>query len=84
MTKRKTISCLHYEVIVGSIGTCVYCGQVKDYDPAFKKPRILKRGSIDGITTKVTLPDIPVDKEKETWARPSLSDRIGVKRVRNF
>lgn len=24
-------NCIHYEIIVGDIGTCRYCGQVRDY-----------------------------------------------------
>ncbi len=28
-------NCVHYEIIVGYIGTCKFCGQVRDYKPCY-------------------------------------------------
>lgn len=35
LTKGSIPDCVHYEQVVGLIGTCVLCGQVRNYRPCW-------------------------------------------------
>lgn len=79
----KTIICRHYEQITKSIGTCIYCGQVRDYTG--KRPRILKRGRIDGVLTEINPPDERSAKpHKGPWPLQPVTDRLGTRGVKRF
>lgn len=56
--REEEVICLHREDINNTtmIGTCRICGQQRQYESDYGKPRLIRRGVINGIPTMVNPP----------------------------
>lgn len=70
--QKKTIVCTHLEKVVGTVGTCIHCGQMRDYGRAKPPPFILKRGRIKGVLTEIHPPEKITEMMTRSYMKRSL------------
>lgn len=80
--QQKEVVCQHSESLVGYLGTCRHCRQIRKYDPdSNRPPRVLRRGRdpVAGALTMVNPPPrIPGTKEDRRVAEALTQEDLGL------
>jgi len=81
------VVCRHDETMSGLTGTCRLCGQQKDYGELVKgKPKVIKRGHLNGVMTVVVPPQLSQEETPVAPAEtlsPPVPPRLGGRQGRN-
>lgn len=73
-------NCVHREDIVGQVGTCITCGQVKEYAPPWltdNRPDHLKMASMRGAKPGVSRKQAGEGEPRFNGHRPEATRRPG-------